>query len=167
MLRVFRTITSLLLTGIFLVSFTGLRLLVHHCAGCGTSELVIIGDASDCCMNPSEDAFDFLIAGADLDTETSEPMACCAATAQSCGLTGQESCCDFESMYLKADLKLMVEKPLPRLDMPVSELAAIFTAMMCFSAVASSPLAADYFIDPPPRLAGRDFVLYAHQLKFC
>ncbi len=190
----FRKLASILLACSFLVSFTGIRLLVHHCAGCGTSEVVFLGDASACCMNPSDGSVAFLLAGTynasvgnETDAETDKraslscradtgvisvadmeaSLSCCAAAAQSCSLSGQEGCCNFESLYLKADLNLTVEKPLPRVEVPVSDVAVLFPAMLSLSVFASSLLAPNCFIDPPPRLTGRDFVLYSHQLKFC
>ncbi len=190
----FRKLASILLACSFLVSFTGMRLLVHHCAGCGTSEVVFMGDASACCMNPSDGSVAYLLAGTynpsagngtDAETDkraslgccadagaiygadTEASLSCCAAAAQSCGLSGQQGCCNFESIYLKADLKLTVEKPLPRVEVPVSDIAVLFPALLGLTSFASPLLATNFAIDPPPRLTGRDFVLYSHQLKFC
>lgn len=144
---------SFLLAGFFLVSFTGFRLIVHHCMGCEINEVVFSAELTDCCRT------------------VQETPSCCQehATAEgetpACDLQLTEECCNIQAVYLMGDFELISERTTVKIDIPV------VVAWQATSDIISGPTpetrvyTAGASEDPPPRLTGRDFVLYAHQLK--
>lgn len=145
---------ALILASFFLVSFTGFRVLVHHCFGCDTSEIVITGVDHDCCQ-----------------TKYADDDSCCTENAllpgnhKACDIEHGEGCCDSKPIYLKGDFELISERTTIKIESPV--LAALVVGVETIAnhkPGAFSPRTTT-FEEPPPRLTGRDFVLYSHQLK--
>ncbi len=157
-MRFIRTITTLLLAAMFLVSFTGVRLLVHHCAGCDTSEIIFASEPVSCCSGS--------IAHTDHSDNAEETPFCCSAPETAhCGIFGDSGCCDFEVIYLKGEFQITQHKAAEKVTVPVFDMLAVFSTTMPGPGIAPSFAAEGPFIDPPPRLAGKAFVLYAHQIK--
>jgi hypothetical protein len=144
-----------LLVGFFLVSFTGFRLLVHHCMGCEMTEIVFAGSPADCCHTEQ---------GAETNsccTENTDP----AGSNAVCGLDLDSECCDLQTIYLKGDFDLVSERSTVKIEVPVLA-AFVFVAETAWDQETISLVhGPTTFEDPPPRLTGRDFVLYSHQLK--
>ncbi len=157
-MRVFRILLSLLLTVLFLVSFTGVRLLVHHCAGCDTSAILFASEPVSCCTGGT--------AYTDHSENAEEALFCCALSeANQCGITGDPGCCDIEVVYLKEDFQLSQHKATEKVTIPVFDIFTVFSTPIPGLDNAHISAAEAPFIDPPPRLTGKAFVLYAHQIK--
>ncbi len=146
---------ALVLASFFLVSFTGFRLLVHHCMGCEMTEVVFAGSPADCCHKEQ-------------DAETNS---CCteygdpAGSNAACSLDLNSECCDIQTIYLKGDFELVSERSTVKIEVPVLA-AFVFIAETAWDQEPKILFhGTTTFEDPPPRLTGRDFVLYSHQLK--
>jgi hypothetical protein len=156
---------ALLLASFFLISFTGVRLLVHHCMGCEMTEVAFAGSPGDCCHMEQEAETDSCC------TENPSPAGISDACSmdpgsECCDILGS-GCCDTETIYLKGDFELISERTLIKIETPVA--AALVIAVETLADPASDAFAhrTTTFEDPPPRRVGRDFVLYSHQLKTC
>ncbi len=168
-------IISYLLASMFLVSFTGMRLLIHHCMACDTKDVALLGlhaenpdamhrDHADggTCAIPMDDAE---AASCQIPLDDSKDASCC----DSHGTTGSHGCgdcCRSEVRYLRAEFEVTPDKHAPRLA-PVL-ITLLPTLMQAERVVPEESLTLPMpVVDerPPPRLTGRDFVIYAHHLK--
>ncbi len=150
----FRHIIAILLAFMFLVSFTGIRMLIHHCLSCDTTEYAFALQAEDCCGG----------------IHHHHEAACCEVADDmegACDMQESNHCCETEIQYLKNEYQVAQERLLPKV-LPV-EMAAL---PLDFSNLQPEPSVLKStgnitFIPPPPKLTGRDFVLFTHQLKYC
>lgn len=157
--RVLQHIMALLLASFFLVSFTGVRLFVHHCMGCGTSELVFAAEPMTCCATVSHDDHDAA-------AQTGEGATCCALPGSGqCGLDAGHECCEFEVVYLKGDFQLASHKVVARIEAPVFDTLPVLAAEIHVAVVTHQTIPNDPSTGPPPRFTGRSFVIYSHQIK--
>lgn len=151
-----------LLASMFLVSFTGIRLLIHQCLACDSTDIALLGfaaeDASDLHNKHAGEAV------CHLPLETAEDPACCESHehdhADHCG-----DCCETEVHYLKNDYKVSLEKMEVRV-MPIE--VAVLIHNLLPAPEGDAPAVIKHRARPdnaPPRIAGRDFVIYSHQLK--
>jgi hypothetical protein len=146
---------AILLAGFFLVSFTGVRLLVHHCLGCNLTEVAIAGIQHDCCQT----------------NQDGDEHTCCtknghqSGSNNACNIEYGEGCCDLETIYLKGDFELISERTTIKIETPVVAALDVAVETIADSGFNVFNQGAATFEEPPPRLTGRDFVLYSHQLK--
>ncbi len=161
MIQTIRQTTALLLAAFFLVSFTGMRLLVHHCMGCDTTGIVFAAAQPDCCGH----------AGKADPMDGAGETACCAlpgpaAEPPACGLNGPDGCCRIEVVYLKNDAELASERPVVRVEAPaLVVLHALASGEGLLTDREPESLSGTSKTDPPPRLTGREFILFSHHLK--
>lgn len=154
-------ILTLILASLFLVSFTGIRLLIHHCTACDTSAMYVFADVRSCCDTP-------FIPGSEntsCSINTNESGSCCAEEKpeDSC-----ENCCDNEVVYVKKDYEVSHERQVPRVN-PVQVDAGVFSYSLLPTHLKDT---CDKFlfpstVDPPPGKVARDFILFTHQMKIC
>ncbi len=151
-----------LLASLFLLSFTGIRMLIHHCLGCETTDIALFAFAYDDC-----DATHHTHAGSatcHFPASDDHRHGCCEAHDEAhedaCG-----NCCETEVRYLKNDYQVPQEKSEPRLT-PV--MVAVLTPFLIPS---EEDQALPGMLDGhssnsgPPRPVGREFVIYTHRLK--
>lgn len=170
MKQLVRHTLALILASFFLVSFTGFRLLVHHCLGCDAVEVVLAADSSHCCQS-HHDSQSCCSAGAHDGGRDSGDLArgesCDLMHGEGCDHTHGDGCCKMETLYLKGDFEGTTERTSVKIEAP--EIAAL--DMLVNPADDDRPETripgASVTEDPPPRLTGRDFILYSHQLKIC
>jgi hypothetical protein len=153
MQKLMRNTITLMLAVIFLVSFTGLRLLLHHCMGCNISDYSLLTSVESCC------------------SATPEHQACTATLAISCcsSTSGEnntcDDCCQDEVIYLKNDYQLVNAQQENRIEpVELSVPAAIFL-MAEMELPETKFTSGNHAHDPPPMLTGRDFIIFSHQLK--
>lgn len=157
-MRVFRVLTSLLLTVLFLVSFAGMRLLVHHCSGCETSEILFASEPVSCCSVGEING--------DADGHSMGELPCCADSgSKACGIHGDRACCDFDIIYLIEDYQGLQHKPTVKLDISINYTLSDISTEILTQSISSHSAVEIPFIDPPPRMVGKAFILYAHQIK--
>lgn len=152
-----RHFLAFLLAAFFLVSFTGFRLLVHHCLGCDTTEIMFAQESVSCCATSHT-----LNAHKEVDAAAS----CCHSSEQSqCGLPIESECCDLEVIYLKAELEGTPNKLVQKIEPPVFDVIA--EMLGCHDNLLPTQLSSATVptVDPPPRRVGKDFVLFAHHIK--
>lgn len=158
MYRILRSILSLLLAATFLVSFTGVRLLVHQCMGCETSEIVFAGEAVSCCASSQADLH--------LLQQAEGNSSCCAIPgSKSCSIPGESACCDIEVVYLKGDFQIAKRMITDHTEfLSLDDLTSPSTNVFDMGIVKTSLVGFSY-IDPPPRMVGKAFVFFAHHIK--
>ncbi len=162
-MRLARQLMALVLASLFLVSFTGISLLIHHCLACDTTDIALPWVSADeaCAMHErhTETASCHLPAGAGHDSE------CCDIPLHednsSCG-----SCCESEVRYLKTDYEVAHEKTVLRV-LPVETTMLTHHENVVEDVVAGPPTSGLFIRSdrPPPKPVGRAFVIYSHQLR--
>lgn len=162
-------ILSLLMAFMFLVSFTGMRMLIHHCFACESTEVLAIGmstneDLEDIHHTHHEDNGCHLPAENAISAEAEEK--CCHGD-QECHDAHCGYDCDSEVEYFRNDYELTQERQEIRIPPP----EALYVEADLFPVLAGTdPLPAVIpkpQKDIPPRLAGRDFIIFSRQLKYC
>lgn len=154
-------ILALIMASLFLVSFTGVRLLIHHCMACDTSAMYVFAEAKSCCEDPTTHNVEHTACAINANEQSS----CCSEviTENSC-----DNCCNNEVVYVKNDYEVSHERQVPRVE-PVLVNAEIITYSL-FSLhfnVQEENYLFPSTVDPPPRKVARDFVIFSHQLKIC
>jgi hypothetical protein len=154
MKKAIKNIMSIILAGLFLITFAGVRLLLHQCMKCESTDLAVLTSSSSCCQQAS--AEDALMAS------------CCTIdfSAAACCTDQSENCCQDEVVFLKNDYELVNEKQQSRIEPHVS--ASLILAFSLFDIIAddSDNLSfLNYNQEKPPLRAGRDFVIFSHQIK--
>ncbi len=152
-----------LLASMFLVSFTGIRLLIHYCMACETTDVAFLGlneeNADAMHRSHAEEGTCHI----PLDDEDG---ATCCGTHDTHSDHGCGDCCQSEVHYLRAEFEITPEKHEPRIE-PV--LITLLPRFMDTESIVPEttgkipPRPVDE--RPPPRLTGRDFIIYAHHLK--
>lgn len=150
-----------LLSLIFLVSFSGIRMLVHHCLSCETTDIAILAFSSENTRSLHQKHMEE--SSCNLPSPGEEIHTCCDANDhqhEEC-----HDCCKSEEHYLKTDYKISHDKP----EVRVVPTELILLTSLVLPAEHTKPLTTSerlFYPDrAPPRPAGRDFVIYSHQLK--
>jgi hypothetical protein len=157
-----KIITSLLLAGVFLLSFTGLRLLLHHCMGCDTYEMHLFSKVDPCCATSDQTAS---TANYSCSAEATA-ASCCNLPAESSKGVSCENCCDDQVVYIKNKYEFVSGKTQLRVELPVLAHFGFFN-----HPIGSAPVqiisfsSSNHNEPPPPKLAGKSFVLFSHQIK--
>ena len=158
MQNILKHILSWTLAAIFLVSFTGLRLLIHHCMACESSNIYLFAQVDGCCEHHSQNHNQQNTCQLPLD----EAASCCSAgNSQShC-----ENCCKDEIVYLVNEYDVSLERQQNKIVPVEFELVFISLNELCgFDSSEYKFTPHNNFI-PPPKWVGKDFILYSHQLK--
>lgn len=155
---------SVLLAGMFLVSFAGIRLLTHHCFSCDSTDVVMIGlTQSDDCDEIHHHHQDSATCGSD---HKEGDYSCCGGTEKH-----QESqCgddCESETHYLRAEYDASPDRSPAKIASPEFMLLSAFVCSTQELAEKPVYLSFTCLNDPPPRPAGRELVIRARRLKYC
>lgn len=156
--KFFRNVLLISLGSVFLLSFTGLRLLLHSCMGCSTSEMHMFAVDDNCCNTREQN----LAADYSCCLAIAETISCCSDP-----LTEADSsnCCEDKVVYLINDYELLNKKSEIHIGPQVAAHHVWHTELMnCASAQAQASLPVNYYL-PPPTYVGREFILYSHQIK--
>ena len=155
---------SMLLAGMLLVSFAGMRLLTHHCFTCESTDVIMAGFSQD-------DRFD------DIHHHHHERNDC-----PENHLGGDLTCCDdfekghdchcgdnceSEIHYLRAEYDASSDRSPEKIVSPEFVLLSAFVISM--PKVEEMPLSLPFISvsDPPPKPAGRELVIFSCRLKYC
>ena len=148
------------LAAIFLMSFTGVRLLIHHCLGCDTTDIALFSLATDDLHQKHAEA-----ATCHIDFGDEGHSGCCPVDHSDDHEQSCKNCCKTEIHYLKNDYEMQAERNEKRIEAPVLAVLFHFVSPIITNEL-SSKLSEQYFTDSgPPKLVGRDFVIYAQHLK--
>lgn len=148
-----------LLATMFLLSFTGIRMLIHHCLSCNTTDVAIFTFATDECSihkHHDEAVCHFPVTGESLSV-------CCEEEhnpeEDACG-----NCCKTEVHYLKNDYQVSQDRNEQRIE-PV--VVAVLTSLYVdYIEKPTSGKQHNHFTNTdPPKPVGRDFLIFANQLK--
>ncbi len=165
MKRLLNHILALLLASMFLVSFTGIRLLVHHCMSCDTVDVFFANYSGDQCKDIH---LQHHLARHLQEGESAGVSSCCQGDhhhTASCALSS--GCCETEEVFVRNDEVFPYERLLIKwqhLDKYVPLSAGICLAQK--GEHLSQESGFYQYIQPPPKLVGREFVIFSHQLKF-
>ena len=148
-----------LLATMFLLSFTGIRMLIHHCLSCNTTDVAIFSFAGGECDMHQHHAE----AVCHMPVSGEAGSGCCETEHdEEGGACGQ--CCKTEVHYLKNEYQVSQERNEQRIE-PV--VVAILTPL--YLDLVEDPLPSNQYIQftntDPPKPVGRDFLIFANQLK--
>ncbi len=159
---------SFSLAAIFLLSFTGVRMLMHHCLSCEVTDVALMGFGGG---NP-EALHNFHVASSsvcNIDDDWQDVDHTCCSHAPDEHTEACHGCCQSEVRYLKNDYQISQERSPSRVEPvaqpAINELRAVVSPLM--QHLAFSPPGNLDDEAPPPNPTGRDFVIFAHQLKIC
>jgi hypothetical protein len=159
MQKAIKIILSMLLAGVFLLSFTGLRLLLHHCMSCDSYEIQLFSNVEKCC--PASE----VTANLESSCCMAEPdsQGCCSNHQDAGKENSHEACCEDKVVYIQKDFEFVNGTHQPRLEQPVMAHFGFFNHLI-ESAPLKTIIKPDY-IEPPPKYVGKQFVLFSHQIK--
>ena len=150
------------LAAIFLMSFTGIRMLIHHCLSCDTTDVFLFANAGRSCDDIHHNHHENAVCHIDIHAD--EPLSCCAGDDEhdhdSC-----VNCCKTEIHYLVNEYEVYQERSEQRIEPVV--LAVFLNLFLSIDDDDITAVSSPFFNDnpDPPKPVGRDFVIYAHQLK--
>jgi hypothetical protein len=163
MKKLLHHIAAIILAGLFLVSFTGIKMILHHCLSCNTTEYSLISQFIGCCDQQATHL-----------PGTSESSCCTSNDGQNdlCVINNKkniathcDNCCENEVVYIKNDYDVSSERQEIRVLPLVIAVIPALTNEFQLSVFSNSITSFSETFQPPPKLAGKDFVLYSHQLK--
>ncbi|MFW5707852.1 MAG: hypothetical protein ACOCX0_02160 [Bacteroidota bacterium] len=157
MKKITTTILSLLLATTFLLSFAGIRLLLHHCVACETTDVNLFVQNADCCTHSNGSASD---ASCELPAEGT--ASCCASqtSEEQC-----DNCCEDEIVYLKNDYELNKERNQVKVEPVALQLELSPINLLQQTVETTDEPAFVNYIPPPPSYVGKAFVLFTRQIK--
>ncbi len=157
-------ILSMLLAGMFLVSFAGIRLLTHHCFSCDSTDVVMIGfaqgvDCEEIHHNHQEETT------CESDHQKADCLCCEGYEKQKDSHCGDD--CESETHYVRAEFDASADRSPEKILPPEFMLLPAF--VISNQELEEKPL---YFHftrlnDPPPKPAGRELVIISRRLKYC
>jgi hypothetical protein len=154
-------VLSIVLLASFLVSFTGVRLLVHECDTCGTVDFSLLGNKADgaCCNSGTSNDGSCALP----NTDTPDSGSCCSDKEPA--NTHSTSCCTNETVYIIADLDFIKDNSKPKIDAQLVATCIFLLSLQDFI-IPDQPNHSSFYQDfSPPLRSGRDFVIFSHQLK--
>lgn len=148
-------IFSLLLASVFLLSFTGLRLLSHYCTGCQTEDVSLFTEMQSCCSNHQHEE------SMQCDLEMAVDTCCTEDQPVPCS-----NCCSEQVIYVKHKYEVVTYSEQLRL-LPVMITIPVFVYHhLSAQKVTGDELSFGLFsAQPPSRIVGKEFLVYSHQLK--
>lgn len=154
-------ILSIVILSVFLVSFTGVRLFMHECATCNSTEISIIQTEASCCSAVSE-TDNAGICEIPYDDNSAD---CCSTPASNSGCK-TDDCCTDQVIYLVNDYDFSKERSQERVEPQVLKFLQIAFAIVNVIP-ADETISFGYFpfSEPPPKLSGKEFIIFSHQLK--
>ena len=160
MKKIAKNTLAFTLAAIFLMSFTGVRLLIHHCLGCDTTDIALFSLVTEDLHHRHAEA-----TTCHIDLHDAGHSGCCPIDHSYDHEHSCENCCKTEVHYLKNDYEMQTERNEKRIEAPVLTVLFHFMAPNILE-ILPSKLSEQYFTDSgPPKLVGRDFVIYAQHLK--
>jgi hypothetical protein len=165
MKRFLNHITALLLASMFLVSFTGFRLLVHHCMSCDTVDVFFANYTGGQCkdIHLQHHLTKHLQGG-----EATGVSSCCKGDhhhTTSCALSS--GCCETEEIFVRNEEVVSHERLTIKVQ-PLEKYVSLPSELLFIQSGDALSLEFNFYqdIQPPPKLVGREFVIFSHQLKF-
>ncbi|MFN2395778.1 MAG: hypothetical protein ABR597_08835 [Bacteroidales bacterium] len=158
MQNILKYILTWALAFIFLVSFTGMRLLIHHCMACESSDVYLFSQIDDCCEHQSHNHNHKNSCQLTVD----ETSSCCSANDTQ---THCENCCKDEVLYVINEYDISLDRQQLKIELLEFQIASILlNELHGFDSSEYIFTPNNNFI-PPPKWVGKDFILYSHQLK--
>jgi hypothetical protein len=153
------------LAAIFLLSFTGMRMLIHHCLSCETTDILLFAYSANQCASVHHNHHDHNDnAVCHINLNHDEAIACCEGDGvldhNSC-----ENCCKTEFHYLKNDYDVYQERSEQRIEPVVVAVLVNFFVPVVDDELSTGHSFNQYTNTDPPQPVGRDFIIYTHQLK--
>ncbi len=149
-----------LLAAMFLLSFTGIRMLIHHCLSCNNTDVAIFSFATDKCSihHANEEAVCHI-------PPSGEANSGCCETAHDAGDDDCGHCCKTEVHYLKNDYQVSQERNEKRIEPVVVAILAPLFLLQDADLLPGKQMIRQFANSDPPKPAGRDFLIFIQQLK--
>ena len=157
-------IAAIIISLIFLVSSSGVKLFAHHCFGCDEINYSIIANFTDCCAHHSVHY-------------SPQAVGCCNIASgegiaksdipeyPQCGSSAQR-CCKEEVVYLKNDYEVLMSKQDKRLvPAIIAILPALTERLLLPDNWSELILFSHNGLQPPPRPTGKFFIIFTHYFK--
>ncbi len=151
-------ISALILTCLFLLSNTGISLVMHHCFACDTTDYYnLFTGLADHHQHYDHECN----TGACCDDYEKE------TDSHKCGIFGSlNNCCKTEVEYYKNDYETFLKYGSDKSIQLLSLSSEVYLNDICYSEDKTGKLLQDY-IEPPPKLVSRAFIIFTNKLKFC
>ncbi len=156
-------ILAFTLATIFLMSFTGVRLLIHHCLGCDTTDITLFSLAAEDCNSMHHKHTEATTCHISFDGDGH--TGCCPGDDNDDPANSCQNCCKTEVHYLKKDYDMQPERNEKRIEAPVLAVLFHFVAPYIPEELPSNLSQQNHTDTEPPTPVGRDFVIYAQHLK--
>ncbi len=158
MFQRFKKIIAIALTGIFLMSSVGVSLLLHYCLDCETKEYHLAGYNNS--IKHEHENFD----------ACSELTCCCeekSAVVHQCGLFDIDSdCCETEVKYIVNSYEsIQPNNSVSYIQLFLVPIKNTECHIYC-TECSENKFLIDY-IDPPPKLVAKAFVIFTKHFKYC
>ncbi len=160
-MKLAKKIFSVFLSGLFLLSFTGISLMLHHCMPCEATEYYLAAysghidhqhDDHLCCDDKEKYNFH--------KNNSSDSY-------HSCGIFGNNSnCCKTEVKYLKNDYEINHINITYKLIQPVCLSDKSFINDKLYTQIFDGQILKDYK-DPPIKIVAKAFIIFTNRLKYC
>ncbi len=159
MKKVSQIFLSLMLATIFLLSFTGVRLVAHHCFHCETTEINIFSASHhDCCEENKHHHHN----------ENPTNNSCCENLQYSSSNEGGcGHCCSTNSKFVKQDYQLSHVKNVIKIFAPESDISTNVETASGNTCTTEDSIFKNHEKPPHKFSCGREFVIFSHQIKVC
>jgi len=167
MYKLINNTIAIILSGLFLVSFTGVKFIAHHCFKCQDTDysfFAVASDSSDCCSHhalhqvPQSNTCCTLSDSEGVSNYVIPEIPHCTSPTQ--------RCCKKEVVYLKNDYEVLTDRQDKRLIPSIIGLLPVLTER---SLAPESPTEIILFskndLQAPLRLSGKDFIIFTHHFK--
>jgi len=151
------------LAAIFLLSFTGIRMLIHHCLSCETTDVFLFANSGRSCDNIHHSKHEGSVCHVNIDGN--EPISCCAGNKEEHDNNSCENCCKTEIHYLVNEYEVYQERSEQRIEPVVIAVLVNLFVPAIQDELPTGNSFNHYTNTDPPQPVGRDFVIFTHQLK--
>ncbi len=158
-MKIINKTVAFLLTCLFFLSNNGISIVLHHCLACDATDYYFATYTGE-------------IEHHHHDNDHSLHENCFSALQEnkhenyhSCGIfAGDNECCETEVQYLKIDNDLFLKNFSDKLLQPVFLPVDILPDEICCCEYSTGKLLQGY-IEPPPKLVSKTFIIFTNQFK--
>ena len=161
-MKLMNKIFSVTLAGLFLLSFTGVGLFQHHCMACEITEYYLAVNSGQVEHHHNDE-------GHSCYDETENSCKEKDDDIHGCGIFKSDTKhCKTEFEYLKQDYDgFQIHGGVSNLTPnPIVFSDEIIENNFCYSDFIAGKTLQDY-IDPPPKLVAKEFIIFTNRLKYC
>jgi|GEM_PF-2576403 len=160
-MKLMNKIFSVTLAGIFLLSFTGVSLILHHCMACEITEYYLTVNSGQVEHHHKDEGHSCYDETENSGKENDDDLHVCGI------FKNDTEHCKTEFEYLKHDYEgFQIHSVSNFIPFPIVFSDEIILSNFCCSDSIAGKIVQDY-IDPPPKLVAKAFIIFTNQLKYC